>query len=93
MLWGCGGHGICLTPGDDRGLLDQRSIAWLDKYLNGTDIDTGPTIDLLDQEGVRWVGDEYPGETVRDQPFTPDHRRISDGYRAGYGVYGSYTAP
>ncbi len=62
MLWGCGGHGICLTPGEDRDLLDERSIAWLDKYLKGSDVDTGPTIDLLDQEGERWVGDEYPTE-------------------------------
>lgn len=62
MLWGCGGHGICLTPGEDRDLLDERSIAWLDKYLKGSDVDTGPTVDLLDQEGERWVGDEYPVE-------------------------------
>lgn len=62
MLWGCGGHGICLTPGDDQAYRDRRSIAWLDRYLTGAEVEVGPTIDLLDQEGVRWVGEEFPEE-------------------------------
>ena len=61
MLWFCGGHGACLTdPGDDS-RISEASFAWLDRYLKGDEsVDTGPAIDIIDQDGTRWFADSYP---------------------------------
>src|SRR5207253_1956081 len=41
MVWFCGGHGACFT-GNPAGYLDQRELAWFDRYLRGENVDTGP---------------------------------------------------
>ncbi len=63
MLWFCGGHGACLTdPGDPQRIADA-SFAWMQRYLFGDEsVDTGPEIDIIDQDGQGWVADGYPGE-------------------------------
>jgi ABC-2 type transport system ATP-binding protein len=64
MLWFCGGHGTCLTDTGDQGRVAQASTAWLDRYLKGDEsVDTGPAVDLIDQDGTRWTGEDYPPET------------------------------
>jgi ABC-2 type transport system ATP-binding protein len=61
MLWFCGGHGTCLTDTGDQGRVAKASTAWLDRYLKGDeDVDTGPAVDIIDQDGTRWTGDDYP---------------------------------
>jgi ABC-2 type transport system ATP-binding protein len=66
MVWVCRGHGICLTAPDAPDIVDERTMAWLDRHLKGDDgVDTGPVIDILDQRGDRWVGDDYPAEPER----------------------------
>jgi ABC-2 type transport system ATP-binding protein len=61
MLWFCGGHGTCLTGTGDQGRVAQASTAWLNRYLKDDDsVDTGPALDLIDQHGTRWTGDDYP---------------------------------
>jgi ABC-2 type transport system ATP-binding protein len=63
MLWFCGGHGICLTGDGDTDLVNGRTRDWLDRYLKGFEsVDTGPVMDVVDQNGERWVGDDYPSE-------------------------------
>lgn len=66
MVWVCRGHGICLTAPDAPDIVDERTMAWLDRHLKDDDsVDTGPVIDILDQRGDRWVGDDYPAEPDR----------------------------
>jgi ABC-2 type transport system ATP-binding protein len=62
MVWFCGGHGVCLTgagPGSD--YLDQRQLAWFDRYLRGKqDADTGPTFAWIADDGQLRGSDAYP---------------------------------
>ncbi|HEY4376348.1 MAG TPA: hypothetical protein VGM93_04285, partial [Acidimicrobiales bacterium] len=61
MLWFCGGHGTCLTNPGDTDAVTRASFAWLDRYLKGHPATaTGPRLDLVDQDGVRWTGTDYP---------------------------------
>jgi ABC-2 type transport system ATP-binding protein len=63
MLWYCGGHGACLTDGGDPAAITEASFAWLDRYLqDDEDVDTGPVVSVIDQDGQRWTGDDYPEE-------------------------------
>jgi ABC-2 type transport system ATP-binding protein len=72
MLWFCGGHGICLTGDGDTDLVNGRTRDWLDRYLKGFEsVDTGPVMDVVDQNGDRWVGDDYPTE--------PDSTLVAEG--------------
>jgi ABC-2 type transport system ATP-binding protein len=61
MLWFCGGHGACLTEEGDPTRIKDATLAWLDRWVKGDEaVDTGPALDLLDQDGVAWTGDEWP---------------------------------
>ena len=68
MYWFCGGHGVCLTDPGDPARMQTAIIAWLDRYVKDDEsIDTGPRFELVDQDGVHHVGDDYPaaaGEPV-----------------------------
>jgi ABC-2 type transport system ATP-binding protein len=65
MLWFCGGHGVCLTgagPGSD--YLDQRQLAWFDRYLRGrTGVDTGPEF--------AWIADDAKLRSSAEYPLRP----------------------
>jgi ABC-2 type transport system ATP-binding protein len=62
MIWFCGGHGVCLTgagPGSD--YLDQRTVAWFDRYLRGRqDTDTGPKFAWIADDAQLRTSDAYP---------------------------------
>jgi ABC-2 type transport system ATP-binding protein len=62
MIWFCGGHGVCFTdqgPGSD--YLDQRTIAWFDRYLRGKPgVDTGPKFAWIADDGQLRASDAYP---------------------------------
>ena len=61
MLWFCGGHGVCLTDEGDTDRVTEASFAWLERWVKGdTSIDTGPAIDVIDQDGTGWTGDAWP---------------------------------
>src|SRR5690606_2520081 len=60
-LWICGGHGTCRTDGGDESRVAERTYAWHDRYLKGAeDVDTGARVEVVDQDGTTWVGDELP---------------------------------
>ena len=64
MLWHCGGHSPCTTPGgngDDTGHVERAVLAWLARHLAGdARVDTGPGFEWLADDG-RWrQGSEYP---------------------------------
>jgi len=54
MMWFCGGHGACQTGSGTPGYVEQRTIAWLDRYVKGdTGADTGPAFEWIADDG-RW---------------------------------------
>jgi ABC-2 type transport system ATP-binding protein len=64
MLWFCGGHGTCLTSPGDPHRVSTATLAWLDRYLrDDTSARAVPGLDLVDQDGQRWVADRYPTAT------------------------------
>lgn len=61
QLWFCGGHGTCRTEGGDLDRYGERTFAWLARYLDGDETaEVGPALELVDQDGVSWEGDDYP---------------------------------
>ncbi len=71
MYWFCGGHGSCLTEKGDQQRMVDRIVAWLDRYVKGDEsVDPGATFDFLDQDGTRYVGDDYP--LPADDPITAE---------------------
>jgi ABC-2 type transport system ATP-binding protein len=65
MIWFCGGHGVCLTgAGAGSDYLDQRTVAWFDRYLRGRPgADTGPKF--------AWIADDAQLRTSGAFPLTP----------------------
>jgi ABC-2 type transport system ATP-binding protein len=59
MVWFCGGHGVCLNPGDAGAALVQTdTLAWLDRYVKGDQsVSTGPAFEWLDQNGQSYSSD------------------------------------
>ncbi len=63
MIWFCGGHGVCLTEGGETEWISERTFAWLDRWVMGDEsVDTGPEVEVVDQQGDRWTTDDYPAD-------------------------------
>lgn len=60
MTWFCGGHGFCLTHTPDNSVALQQTWTWLDKYLKGNDVDTGPVFSWVDQHGTYRSASSFP---------------------------------
>lgn len=63
VVWFCGGHGVCLNnPLDlsDGALIKQRTLEWLDHYVKGSPVSTGPQFEWVDQRGQWYSSDSYP---------------------------------
>ena len=64
--------GVCLTgagPGSD--YLDQRQLAWFDRYLRGKqDTDTGPKF--------AWIADDAQVRSVGARSMRVDQRAVID---------------
>jgi ABC-2 type transport system ATP-binding protein len=60
MMWFCGGHGICNTGTGPDGHFEAAVIAWLQRYLMGKKVSTGP--------GFEWLADDAQW---RDAPRWP----------------------
>jgi ABC-2 type transport system ATP-binding protein len=65
MVWFCGGHGACFTdPGPGSAYLDQRTLAWFDRWLRGRpDVDSGPKF--------AWIADDGQLRSSAAYPLTP----------------------
>ncbi len=60
MIWFCGGHGVCLTN-DSTGTRNlDASLDWLDKYVKGEAVATGPKFQYADQYGNWYKADDLP---------------------------------
>ena len=60
VLWFCGGHGACLTSVNDGELIEQRTLQWLDRYVKGLSVPTGPQFEWVDQRGQHFSSNVYP---------------------------------
>jgi ABC-2 type transport system ATP-binding protein len=77
MMWFCGGHGSCLTGSGPTGYVEQRTIAWFDRYLKGdATTNTGPAFE--------WIADDAQWRSAGDFPL-----RMSSSLNGG----GSGTLP
>ncbi len=73
MIWFCGGHGVCLTgAGPGSTYLDERQVAWFDRYLRGKqDTDTGPKF--------AWIADDAQLRSSDGYPLKPAGRLSASG--------------
>ncbi len=71
VVWFCGGHGACLNnlvDFRDGVLIQDRTLAWLDRYVKGNVlVPTGPQFEWVDQSGQWFSSDSYkitPGSPI-----------------------------
>lgn len=62
VVWFCGGHGACISSGNDGTLVERATMDWLDKYVMGLPVSTGPRFEWVDQHGREFASDTYPVE-------------------------------
>jgi ABC-2 type transport system ATP-binding protein len=61
LLWFCGGHGTCLTPGGEPTRLRDAVLAWLRRWLRrDTFASTGPRFEWVDQRGTYRAATDFP---------------------------------
>ena len=60
VVWYCGGHGGCISSVNDGEVIDRATLAWLDKYVKGLPVPTGPQFEWVDQHGQNFTSDTYP---------------------------------
>jgi len=60
MMWYCGGHGICNQNPGPSSHVAEAEIAFLNKYLKGQNVSTGPGFEYLDQTGTWRSATSYP---------------------------------
>jgi ABC-2 type transport system ATP-binding protein len=63
VVWYCGGHGGCITSTNNGDVIDRTTMAWLDKYVKGLPVSTGPQFEWVDQHGQNFSSDTYPVPT------------------------------
>ncbi|MDT5014152.1 MAG: type transport system ATP-binding protein, partial [Mycobacterium sp.] len=60
VVWYCGGHGGCITSTNDGEVIKQSTLSWLDKYVKGLPVSTGPQFQWVDQHGDNFSSIKYP---------------------------------
>ena len=85
MIWFCGGHGVCLTgAGPGANYLDQRQLAWFDRYLRGRpSADTGPKFAWIADDGQLRSSDAYPLNARRSAAAASGSGTLADRARPG----------
>jgi len=83
MLWHCGGHGTCTTPGKngaDPRHVEKAVLAWLKRHLErDASVDTGPRFEWVADDGIYRSARDYPlaarpplvGTGAGTLPFAP----------------------
>ena len=64
MIFFCGGHGVCFTGNGPEGYVDERTLAWFDRYLRGSRTSTGPKFAWIADDGVLRSSRRFPGKRV-----------------------------
>jgi len=63
VVWFCGGHGLCIHNVfdlSDGQVLVTRTVDWLNRYVKGDAVSTGPVFEWVDQRGQHLATDSYP---------------------------------
>jgi ABC-2 type transport system ATP-binding protein len=60
MMWFCGGHGVCNTGTGPAGHFEAAVIAWLQRYLMGKKVATGPGFEWLADDAVWRHSAQWP---------------------------------
>jgi ABC-2 type transport system ATP-binding protein len=61
LMWFCGGHGACLTPGGDPAHLRDAVLTWLKRWLRrDRSVSTGPRFEWIDQRGAWHAAPDFP---------------------------------
>lgn len=73
MMWHCGGHGTCTTPGGNgESPVERRVLQWLERYLDrDATVDTGPRFE--------WVADDGKWRSAPDFPLRRTGSLTSEG--------------
>ncbi|KAA0111360.1 CocE/NonD family hydrolase [Mycolicibacterium sp. P1-5] len=68
VIWFCGGHGVCTNDLFNTGgvLVQQRTLEWLDRYVMGDAVATGPQFEWVDQGGQHLSSGSY--DLMRSDP-------------------------
>lgn len=64
VIWFCGGHGLCMNKlfdPDEGALIEQRTLAWLDRYVRDEAVSTGPGFEWFDQNSEHLSTETYGG--------------------------------
>ena len=62
MIFFCGGHGVCFTGNGPEGYVDERTLAWFDRYLRDeVRTETGPKFAWIADDGVLRTSRRFPG--------------------------------
>jgi ABC-2 type transport system ATP-binding protein len=58
----CSGHTVagCPSPGGAGSLPGERIVAWLDRYVRGLDVDTGPRVEWQNQHARTTTASRHP---------------------------------
>lgn len=76
VLWYCGGHGACLSSFNDGRKVWGETLEWLDRYVKGEDVETGPQFEWVDQSGEWYSSETYPvGSTGAPIEASSAHRK------------------
>ncbi|WP_460354522.1 S15 peptidase family protein [Mycobacterium sp. ZZG] len=76
VLWYCGGHGACLSSFNDGRKVWGETLEWLDRYVKGEDVKTGPQFEWVDQNGQWHSSETYPvGSTGAPIEASSDDRK------------------
>ncbi|WP_260757016.1 CocE/NonD family hydrolase [Mycobacterium sp. SMC-8] len=76
VLWYCGGHGACLSSFNDGRKVWGETLEWLDRYVKGEDVETGPQFEWVDQNGEWYSSETYPvGSTGAPIEASSDDRK------------------
>lgn len=61
LMFFCSGHGVCSYPSGDQGArVPDRIVKWFDRHLKGLDVDTGPEIEYVTNDGVWRSASSWP---------------------------------
>ncbi|MDA4110206.1 CocE/NonD family hydrolase [Mycolicibacterium holsaticum] len=60
VVWYCGGHGACITSTNNGEVIERATLDWLDRYVKGLPVSTGPQFEWVDQHGQNFGSDTYP---------------------------------
>lgn len=79
VVWFCGGHGLCtndLPDLRDGVVIEQETLAWLDHYVMGSEVSTGPGFQWVDQRGQYYSSTIYPAPPGLPVVTTSDATKV-----------------